>query len=199
VSNANNVEGGKLKLLFIDPSRAVQALLAFKSNSSSVAAVQRYQDDFLGSRIATLTDTLKEILSSINDSQSTNNIFTLRTQTALTLIRRALLACDVSLARTKAAIDTVSADISELNGKVEEARARVQGEVLGLSWQHDASGSTHGRGEVTVALKTTERDIRVVMDRLKWWRMVWQVDEVGGIVGGVVEKAWCKELEEKVG
>ena len=203
--SGNNVELGNLKILFIDPTRAIHALRALKSDPSSSVAVQRYQDNFVGSRIATLTDALKSIFSSTDAPQSPNNISsisastTLRTRTALAQIRGALSACAVSLQRAKADINMVCADVSELSGKVEEARARIQGEVFGLSRQHDASKATSGGDEVAMALKVAEEEIKVVMDRLTWWRMVWRVDEIGGIIGSAVEKVWCKELENKVG
>jgi hypothetical protein len=200
-----NTELNSLKTLFIDPARAVQALRTLRSGSNSSLAVQRYQDDFVGSGIATFTDALKAKLSSIAPQSPNNHVSsvsvssTLRTQTAIAHIGSALSACAHSLQCAKADITTVYADVSELNGKVEDARARVQNEVFGLSWQHKPSTTKLGRNEVTEALKVAEREMKVVMDRLTWWRMVWRVDEISCIVGAAVERAWCTELEKKVG
>jgi len=165
------------KVLFVDPQLALDAV-DFKNPGSSEA----YSRSFVDLNIGSIVNAVKN-----NLEKSQNQVSTLRIKTVLTLIRCALDACKDSIKRAEWDMDMLCERGSELRGKVEEAKARVHGEVLGTD------GS-----EVRKAVKEAEREMKGVMDGLTWWRMVWRVDEIGQIVGNAVQRAWCKELEHRV-
>ncbi|RDB25154.1 hypothetical protein Hypma_007665 [Hypsizygus marmoreus] len=183
-TNACNIP----KVIFVDPLRAMAANNALKGDSRSSIAIQRYQDNFVGSHISTVTDTLKAILSSGSD-------VTLRVQISLAHIRAALSACQASLKRARREMDVVSVSVSHLTSRIEEAKARVQGEVLG----QPAASRGDTEGDVVVgAVAKAAKDVRMVMDRLTWWKMVWRVDEISLIVSQAVHQAWCQDLERQL-
>lgn len=122
----------------------------------------------------------------------------LRTQTALAQMRGALAACRSSLRRARQEIDNLSAGVSTLSGKIEEAQVKIPGEILGLSRQSGPSNPETEGDAIKEALALSEKEVRAVLDRLTWWKMVWRVDEISGVVGGAVERAWCRELEKQV-
>lgn len=63
--------------------------------------------------------------------------------------------------------------------------------------RHEDGLSSHDH-EVAEALKLAEKNVREVMTRLNWWRMLGRVDEISNIVTAAVETAWCPVLEKKV-
>ncbi|KAF8070676.1 hypothetical protein FPV67DRAFT_1413890 [Lyophyllum atratum] len=194
---SQSIPCGTLKhsqILFVDPSRAMGANEVIKSDSRSSASVQRYQDDFVGSRVSTLTDALKEIISSGSDPSRTS----LRVRTSLAHIQEVLSTCQASLKRERSEMDSVSADVSALRGKIEEAKTRAQGEVLGRSAIQTSSKSSTEGDVVADALQQATKEMKVVMDRLTWWRMAWRVDEISLLVSQAVHQAWCRDLEQQL-
>ncbi|KAH7925514.1 hypothetical protein BV22DRAFT_1064712 [Leucogyrophana mollusca] len=175
------------KILSIDPARALSGLSSLKSNPTSPTAVLKYQDDFLGSQLSTLSQSLAEYFGAGGSDNA--SLARLRTQTALAQIRSALEAGSASVARAHGAINVVCEGARELRRRVEELRARVELEVLG------ASGDT---GRVEKALKDGTKEMQILLDSLSWWKMLWRVDEVGVMVGGALDKHWCKELESQL-
>jgi hypothetical protein len=172
-----------LTILPMDPPRAVAAIEALRADSRSFTAVQKYQNDFVGSGVSTLTAALKSKFSSGPDH--------IHAQTALAQTRFALATSSNTLHDTKRELETISAAIRHLNDRIEEAKIRVQGDVLGR--QHDSEGDV-----VIAALDDARKQIKIVMDRLSWFKMVSRVDEISHIVGQAVEKAWCQDLEKQV-
>lgn len=63
--------------------------------------------------------------------------------------------------------------------------------------RHEDGLSSHDH-EVAEALKLAEKNVREVMTRLNWWRMLGRVDEISNIVTAAVETAWCPVLEKKL-
>jgi len=167
----------------MDPPRAIAAIETLRADSRSSTAVQKYQDDFVSSGVSALTVTLKSKLAPGSDHT--------RTQSALAQIRFALATCNNSVHDAKREVESISAAVSRLNGRIEEAKIRVHGDVLGL--QSESEGD-----HVRAALNNAGKEIRVVMDRLPWFKMVLRVDEISQIVSRAVEKAWCRELEKQV-
>ncbi|KAG5647033.1 hypothetical protein DXG03_001403 [Asterophora parasitica] len=181
---------GPPRIIFADPARAVAANKAFKSDSRSSASVQRYQDDFVGSRVSTVTAALKELLPSTTGPNETS----LRAQTSIAHIRAALHACQASLKRARTEMDAVAVDVCTLKTKIEEARVKSQAEAFD-------SPSTKSGVEydiVTDAVESAGKEVKVVVDRLTWWRMVWRVDEITLIIMEAVNKAWCRGLERQI-
>ncbi|KAG6920261.1 hypothetical protein DXG01_005030 [Tephrocybe rancida] len=176
---------GKVQILFADPSRAVAANEAFKSEFQSSTAVQRYQDDFVGSRVSAVSAELKRILSPGTESS-------LRSQTALARIRAALLTCQAALHRARNEMESIAVDMCTLKARLEEAKVKAQGEVLG-------SPTSGAEGDAAVeAVNLAAKEVKVVMDRLTWWRMIWHVDEISHVLTQAVLQPGCRTLEQRL-
>lgn len=184
---------GVSRVLLIDPSLALGALDILNSDSRSALAVQRYQDDFVGSRISTLTDTLGDILSAKVDAEPAPVAF--RINTVLAHIRGALDACAANLKHAKNEINTVLAEVSKLEKDMEKFRVTVHGDVFGVESGNKTEVAVDD-GEVGRALKTSEKEIRTAMDSMTWWKLLWRVDEVFQLVGGTTQRVWCRGLEK---
>lgn len=175
------------KTISVDPKRAIQAIHALQSDRQSVTAIQKFQDNFIGSKISTLTDALHDKLKS---DSSASPLLALRTKTALCRVQDALCAGLTSIREMRYDLNQVFLDVSNLRAKIEEAQARIELDVLGNRMTVD---------EVAEAIRLAEAEMRSVMDRLTWWRMIWRVDEISSIVGHAVARTWCHALEERVG
>jgi hypothetical protein len=86
---------------------------------------------------------------------------------------------------------------------VEETRVKAHRRVLFFQPDSDSVSvekgtETEGVEVVGKALADAKREIGAVMRRLTWWRLVWQVDEIGSIVGDAVRRMWCRDLERHV-
>ena len=178
------------KIIAVDPKRAVEAVHAFQSDSQSVFAIQRFQTDFLSSAIVSVTHALHDKLKS---NGSTSPLFALRAKTALYHIQDALCAGLASTREMRRDLDKASVDTSNLRAKIEETQARIQGDIFGSSL-----GDKTDIDQVAEAIGLAEAEMRPVMDRLTWWRMIWRVDEISSIVGHAVTRSWCQALEKKV-
>lgn len=91
-------------------------------------------------------------------------------------------------------MDKAYIDTTNLKERIAEAQARVEGEIFA---RHEYSQKTV-LDEVDEAIKLAEQEMRPIMDRLTWWRMIWKVDEISSIVGTAVTQTWCHDLERKV-
>ncbi|KAG6831831.1 hypothetical protein H0H87_003750 [Tephrocybe sp. NHM501043] len=182
------VASGNLKILFADPSRAAVANENFKSNFQSSSAIQRYQDNFVGSQVSSVTAALKNIVSPGPDFSESS----LRSQTALSHIRAALSTCQAVLHRARNEMEALAVDVCTLKARIEEAKARAHGDVLGPS----SSGS---EGDAVIdAVNLAAKEVKVVMDRLTWWRMVWRVDEISLLLTQAVFQPGCGTLEQQL-
>jgi hypothetical protein len=168
-------------VLFIDPHRALHALDTLAATPTP-ASLEQYQHDFLASQISSLTTTLSRFLDSSHSS--------LRTQSAVARTHSAFCACTTALAQTSHALLTLRERVSNLRGRVAEARALAPHEVL---IANDAAGDI-----VQHALRRAKQDLKPVLTRLTWWRLVWHVDEIGEIVSDAVQRAYCQDLEQHV-
>ena len=169
-------------VLTVDALRALDAISALKSDPSSSAAIQRYQNDFTGSRISTFSEVLGEMLGS-KDSRRVS-LSDIRTRTALVQMNSALHASAHSVAQARTAIDRVFAGASELQSQVEEVRVRSD-EVLAESG-------------VDEALLRGSKEMKTLLDSLTWPTVIWRVDEIDTLVGSALESHWCRELESQV-
>ncbi|TFK44342.1 hypothetical protein BDQ12DRAFT_672816 [Crucibulum laeve] len=183
-----------VKILCVDPARAVAAVHSFQTDSSSSTGIRRYQDDFVGSGLPTVTAALRDILALPSSSKgSPSAIF--RTRAAVSQIEDALLACETSVQRVREDLDSVCGDVSHLNGRMEEVCVKAEREILGIP---NTSSAASDGDEVAGALRVAEKEMKAVMDRLTWWRMAWRVDEISDIVTAGVARSWCPELERKL-
>ncbi|GLB37659.1 hypothetical protein LshimejAT787_0407100 [Lyophyllum shimeji] len=182
------------RILFVDPSRALAANEVIKSDSRSTTSVQRYQDDFVGSRVSTVTAALRELIASSSEPSQT----LLRARTSLARSRAALLTCQASLKHERTEMDSVSGAVSTLKGRIEEAKARAQREVLARTSTQNTPKSSDEGDAVAEAVQQAGKEVKAVMDRLTWWRMVWRVDEISLLVTQAVHNAWCRDLERQL-
>ncbi|KAF5380459.1 hypothetical protein D9615_004628 [Tricholomella constricta] len=185
---------GSPRILFVDPSRAMAANEALKSDFQSSASVQRYQDNFVGSRVSTVTAALKELIPSNAEPSEAS----FRAQTSIAHIRAALSACQSSLKRARNEMDGVVVDVCTLKARIEEAKVRAQGEVLSRSSKQHSSKSGVESDVVADAVQRAGKEVKTVMDRLTWWRMAWRVDEISLVVTQAVNRAWCRDLERQL-
>ncbi|KAG2113952.1 uncharacterized protein F5147DRAFT_607921 [Suillus discolor] len=172
------------KILAVDPIRALEAVSALKADPSSPAAIQRYQEDFMGSRISLLGDVLAGMLG-LKDSGSTSSLLAIRTQSALIQMRSALYASARSVSQARLAIDRIFTGASELQCQVEEVRARTDREVLVESG-------------IDEALLRGSKEMKAVLESLTWLKMVWRVDEIDSLVSSALDRYWCRELENQL-
>ncbi|KAG2124489.1 hypothetical protein BD769DRAFT_1669339 [Suillus cothurnatus] len=121
------------KILAVDPIRALEAVSTLKSDPSSSAVIQRYQDDFMGSRISFLGDVLARMLG-LKDStrmvSSSSLLLAIRARSAVIQMLCALYTSARSVSQARIAIDRVFTGASELELQVEEVRVRTDREVL---------------------------------------------------------------------
>ncbi|KZT66375.1 hypothetical protein DAEQUDRAFT_675114 [Daedalea quercina L-15889] len=176
-----------LTILFADPTRAVQGLRTVSAAPSSPSAVQRYQDDFAGSNVPKLTRTISQI---IPQSVSPSTVIeAVHIETAQAVVQDALSACKSELSRASDEVNHVCDGISSMRARMEELRVRAPKEVL--------IGEGDGN-EVQHAVDQSRKDIKAVLDRLTWWKLLWKVDDVGDTVMDAVNRAWCRDLEYRV-
>lgn len=173
-----------LSVVFVDPSRALNATRTLSAEPGSSVAVQRYQDNYNASGISKFSSLIAEKLS----VTSSGGVHALYALTAQEQIKACLSSCQATLKAASREVDTVDCARYSLQDDVTELEARIGKEVLGME-----SGS-----EVKKALNRAKHEVKTTMDRLTWWRCVWRVDDIGDTVKGAVDKAWCRELESRV-
>ena len=178
------------KTIAVDPKRAVEAVHALQSDSQSVFAIQKFQTDFLSSAIVSVTHALHDKLKS---NSSMSPLLALRAKSALYHIQDALFAGLTSTREMRHDLDQASVDASNLRARIEETQARIQGDIFG-----SPLGDKTDIDQVAEAIRLAEAEMRPVMDRLTWWRMVWRVDEISSIIRHGVTRSWCQALEKKV-
>ena len=177
------------KCIPVDPKRAVDAIDALESDGEYPHTIARFQRDFIDSNVHVVIHALHDKLES-NGSMSA--LLALRVKTALYHIQDALSGGLTSVRETRQDLNRASIDTNNLRAKIEEAQARVQGDVFGGPLKTDVD-------QVTAAIRLAEAEMRPVMNRLTWWRMIWRVDEISSIVGHTVIRTWCQALGQKVG
>lgn len=172
-----------LSIVFADPRRALAAVRTLSSEPGSSVAVQRYQDNFTASRISDFTSLVAEKLATASGSAAALHSTSVGEQ-----IKAALATCRQTLDDASEEADEVVLTAMGLQDEVEGFKACIGPEVLGTN------SVQYVRGSVSRA----KRDVKVVMDRMTWWRCVWRVDDVGETVKAAVDKAWCRDLEDEV-
>ncbi|KAG1865820.1 hypothetical protein DFJ58DRAFT_838472 [Suillus subalutaceus] len=169
------------KILAVDPIRALEAVSALKSDPSSPTAIQRYQDDFMGSRISLLGDVLAGMLGLKDSSRTVSSsslLLAIRTRSAVIQMQGALYASARSVSQARVAIDRVFTGASELQSQVEEVRARTDREVLVESG-------------IDEALLRGSKEMKALLESLSWLKMIWRIDEIDSL-------HWCRELENQL-
>jgi hypothetical protein len=176
-------------VLYIDPSRALYSLQAFKSDPSSLKSIDTYQYGSLTSGIHDLSKIMKARINEMQEKSLNRESGWIQRYTAVSIIERSLRELRVAIANAKREVDGVTSSISEMRSRIAETRAVVERDIF---------GSSEGQESVTKALSKGKRDLTPAIDSLKWWKLFWRVDEVGEIVASMTEKTWCKDLEQNV-
>jgi predicted RNase H-like nuclease (RuvC/YqgF family) len=167
----------------------VDAIHSVESDSGYSPAISRYLNDFARSRIFEVTRALRDKLKS---KSSRSPLLALRIKIAHYHVQDALSAGLASIREMRHHLNQAFVDASNLRMKIEESQARVEGDVFGDTLMTDVD-------QVAEAIRLAEAEMRMVMDRLTWWRMISRVDEISSIVGDAVTRTWCIALEKKVG
>jgi len=169
----------RLQFLVVEPRRAANAIHNLQRESNSVAAIQRYQDDVLGSQISQITDGIRNKLS-----QPAHTL-------ALHRISDALNTCQHHLQSIKSDLDATFLDSCILRDRIEECIARAA--------NNSFKGEDPAGNKVMAAIERAQKDLVQTMDFLTWWRLLSKVDEISTIVTAAVQTVWCHELEKEVG
>jgi hypothetical protein len=172
-----------LSVVFTQPLRALNAIRTLSDQPGSSLAVQRYQDDYTASGLSKLTSLVAEKLSPASFGASVLFAFTAYEQ-----IKAALRVCEDTLKASNREVDTAIVANIGLRDAVADLEMRIEAEVLGRD----------STSEVRRAVSAAKQDVQTVMNRLTWWRCIWRVDDIGGTVKAAVDRAWCRELENKV-
>ena len=169
------------QIFFVDPARALSALEMVSSHPTSVSAIETFQVDFAASRILVLKEFLARVLKDPTRVQIT---------TALAQISGALYACRAVIAQATQDVEDVHAASTRLAEEVDEKVAKTYQDVFGERGAEKA---------VLVALADAGKEIRLIMDDLTWWKILWcGVDDVSAIVIAALDRHWCRELEHNV-
>lgn len=181
------------RLLFVDPPRAVAAIQTFQTNPTSTLAIQQYQDNFTSSGIPLVIQAIRDAVDS--GANTSSPAAYLRNRTAAIQLRDTLNAFESNIEGIQACLNDIRQGISRLGGKVEEAKIRIPRDILN---SNDGVPSTMGQDAVKNSLMLAKKEVKEIMEKLSWWKTIWRVDEISGIVGNVVDRVWCKDLEKKV-
>lgn len=191
----------KPTILIADPKRASDAITLLQSNPTSSLVIQTFQDAYNGSNISAVTRTLESTLSqpqaSSRPTPSVSPSDYLRVKFALDRLHDALSYSTASLSNIKSALNSASLDASRLNTYFEETRTKFEHCFLSLG--HPSSSSPKPQiNKVEQAIAEAEKNMKQVMDRFTWWRMLWRVDETTTLIAGALQRHWCVELEREV-
>jgi len=168
------------KLLHAYPLQALSALDIFRQASNSAEAIQAFQDDFLGSGVTALSQSIARSLSLDEEAR--------RGRHAQLVLTGALAACRDTVERMSRDAAAVQAHIEELQSRVDNAHNVSVQDVLG-----DTETSHVGE-----AIQRSMGEVRTTMDALQWWKLPFKVDDLGETLTRAVERAWCRDLEAKV-
>lgn len=181
------------RLLFVDPPRAVAAIQTFQSNPTSTHAIQQYQDNFTSSGIPLVTRAIRDVVDS--GANTSSSAAYLRNRTAIIQLHDTLNAFKSNIEDIERSLNDIRLGINQLSGKVKEAKVRIPRDVL---TSDDGFTSTVGQDAVKSSLTLASKEVKEVLEKLSWWKTIWRVDEISGIVGSAVDRIWCKDLEKKV-
>ncbi|KJA27888.1 hypothetical protein HYPSUDRAFT_130531 [Hypholoma sublateritium FD-334 SS-4] len=186
----NQISGTNLPdIISVDPRRALDAIRTLQAEPGSLPAIQRYQAGYIGSRLADVTQALRSRLA------PNPALPTVRTNLALNHISDALRYSVHIIQQLRSETDKAFIDASHLTERIREVETRVANDVFG---RRDPGTEKIILNEVEQATKQAEKDMKIVMDRLTWWRMVWRIDEISGIICSALRQSWCYDLEKRL-
>jgi hypothetical protein len=166
----------KTKIIQVYPPKALSALDFFRKEANSVEAIQTFQNDFLSSGVATLSQAIARVLSLDRASH--------RAQYVLT---GALEACHN-------ATQLGSHDVVKVQQCIDELRSRISG-VETASMQETFGGNDAPK--VGEYVRRSTREMQAVMDAIPWWKLPLKVDNLSEVLFHAVERVWCRDLHAK--
>lgn len=169
----------EIKMLQVYPSRALSALDVFRKGSNSVDAVQTFQNDFIGSGLTSLSQSITRALSSDRECQ--------KAQHAQFILSGALDACRVAAQLNLRDIAAVQQFIDDLRSQISDAQTTSIQEILG----------GNNAPEVGDSIARSRREMQMVMDAIPWWKLPFRVDDIGGVLIHAAERVWCRDLHAK--
>lgn len=184
-------DGNPPNTLFIDPLRAINGLAAVRTDPTSPLNIQRYQDDYVGSRVPTLASHIKQSLLTPSDTSSPLEL--LQTRRVTTQLTATFNALENALNSAQREADEALVETTALSELVKETYIMERGQVLGVS------DSSKEESLVTKAMTSSSRKMQAHMNRLSWLKMISRVDEINLVVNRLVDDVWCKDLEHQVG
>jgi hypothetical protein len=194
---ASQIPLDKERVLFVDPSRAISALNTLKSDPSSSLAVQRYQDDFIASRLSTVAEAVHRSLGSASEHAQSYSLRDIRARSTLLSVRGALLAARAILAEAEHEIRGVKRQCSELDGIIELAVAKARHDTLGSSGL-ELDEASRAWNPFMKSLKEGNKHLRAVLAQLAWWKLPFQSDGVAFTLGSCFKRPWLDEIQKHV-
>jgi hypothetical protein len=174
-------------IVFVDPKRALTAITTLQANPGSASAINKYQTDWLGSRIPAIGAAVGEIFGPKDPSDK--SLLGLRQATALSQIYSVLAASSRSVKGVEKEVDFVADELDKLRSGVQQIQVKVVTEILGELGKD---------GRVGKALVHGAKEMNVLLGSFTFWKMAWRVDEIGAIFSAAIQGLWCKELENQV-
>ena len=181
-------------VIYVNPSQALESLCTLKNNPTSVQAIENYQNGKLSSRISDFGSAIREHLTEAEATLGKDappHAFT-----AIVLLHRSLNLARRTLDDSSREVDDLARGISELLGETETAKVCLRPDVLGV-WDGAPEKKTRV-DEVKKAMTKSREDVKRTLDTLRWWKLLWRVDDVQEIVNGAIQRQWCKDLERTV-
>jgi hypothetical protein len=182
------------KVIHVNPLQALESLQALREDPGSLQAIGVYQHGKLSSRLSDLDSAVRENLT--ETKATLGNDALPRAFTAITLLRRSLNIARRSLDGSLHEVDDLTNGISELSGETEKTEVSLHLDVLG-AWD-DIPGQEIGTDEVKKAMSKSKEDVKRTLDMLRWWELIWRVDDVQEIVNEAIRRQWCRDLERTV-
>ncbi|KIK92140.1 hypothetical protein PAXRUDRAFT_147960 [Paxillus rubicundulus Ve08.2h10] len=174
-------------IIFVDLKRALTAITTLQTNPGSASAIDKYQTDWLGSRISAIGAAVGEIFDPKGPSDK--SLLGLKQATALSQIYSALTASSQSVQGVEKEVDFVADGLDTLRSEVQQIQAKAVTEILGEPGKD---------GKIGKALAQGTKEMNVLLGSFTFWKMVWRVDEIGAVVSAAIQGQWCKELENQL-
>ncbi|EIW83064.1 hypothetical protein CONPUDRAFT_164072 [Coniophora puteana RWD-64-598 SS2] len=181
--NRDDIRPGKI--VTVDPSRGLSAIMELKADPKSSSSVLKYQIDFSGSQVSALSMKLDAILSG-----TVAEGWSVASRRAFSQMHAVHDLISRMLDQEKRALGKVLCSIHDIRQQIEELRVKAEVDVLGPSGEKNI---------VNVALESARKELKAKLDSLTFWRMVWRIDEIASTVGATLDAHWCKHLESQTG
>ena len=182
------------RVVYVNPSHALESLYALQKNPTSLQAIKNYQHGRLSSRVSDLGGVVREYLTGSQVTPGKNT--PPQVVTAIALLRQSLDIARGALDGSLREVEDLGWGISEVLGETERTKVSLRPDVLGI-WD-GVSGKEAEIGEVGKAMVKSKEDVKRTLDALRWWKLLWRADDVEEVVNAAIQQRWCKDLERLV-